>query len=90
MKMNLCVRFKNPVFIMQLALAIILPILTYAGLTAEDITTWKILGDLLLGAVSNPYVIILIIGSVIGVLNDPTTKGLGDSQRALGYNEPAQ
>ena len=26
--------------------------------------------------------------ALIGVLADPTTKGFGDSQRALGYAEP--
>ena len=62
--MNLKVRFKNPVFIVQLILAIITPILAYAGLTFQDITTWGKLGELLLGAISNPYVLGLIAVSV--------------------------
>lgn len=88
MQLNLKVRFKNPVFIAQLVLAILTPILAYAGLTAQDLTTWKALGDLLVGAISNPYVLSLVVVSVWNALNDPTTKGIGDSVNALGYDEP--
>ena len=62
--MNLKVRFKNPVFIVQLILAILTPILAYAGLTMQDLTTWKTLGELLLNALGNPYVLGLIAVSV--------------------------
>lgn len=86
--MNLKVRFKNPVFIVQIILAILTPILAYAGLTLQDLTTWKALGDLLLGAISNPYVLGMIAVSVWSALNDPTTSGVKDSQRALSYTKP--
>lgn len=86
--MNLKVRFRNPVFIAQLILAIILPILAYAGLTTQDITSWSILGDLLLGAIKNPYVLSLVAVSVWGSLTDPTTAGLGDSAQAMTYEVP--
>ena len=86
--MNLRIRFKNPVFIVQLILAILTPILAYAGLTFQDLTTWKALGDLLLGAISNPYVLGMIAVSVWNALNDPTTSGVKDSKRALQYDEP--
>ena len=61
---NLKVRFRNPVFIAQIVLAILTPILAYAGLTMQDLTTWEALGNLLLGAVKNPYVLSLVIVSV--------------------------
>lgn len=86
--MNLKVRFKNPVFIAQLILAILTPILAYAGLTYQDLTSWDALGKLLLGAISNPYVLGLIAVSVWNALNDPTTSGVGDSNRALTYAKP--
>ncbi len=86
--MNLKVRFKNPIFIAQLVLAILTPILAYAGLTMQDLTTWKTLGELLLNALSNPYVLGLIIISVWNALNDPTTEGVGDSAQALKYDIP--
>ena len=88
MKINLKVRFKNPVFIAQFILAIFTPILAYAGLTAQDLTTWKALFDLIVDAISNPYVLSLVAVSVWNALNDPTTKGIGDSTNALLYNEP--
>ena len=86
--MNLKVRFKNPVFIAQLVLAILTPILAYAGLTFQDLTSWETLGKILLGAISNPYVLGLIAVSVWNALNDPTTSGVGDSNRALTYVKP--
>lgn len=88
MKLNLKVRFKNPVFIAQIVLAVIMPILGYMGLTAEDITTWKILVEVLMEAVKNPYVLVIVAVSVWNALNDPTTKGVSDSENALNYTEP--
>ena len=88
MKINLKVRLKNPVFIAQIILAILTPILAYAGLTMQDITTWKALGDLIMNALSNPYVLSLAGVSVWNAINDPTTKGIGDSANALLYNKP--
>ena len=86
--MNLKVRFKNPVFIVQLILAILTPILAYAGLTLQDLTSWKALGDILLGAIGNPYVLGLIAVSLWNALNDPTTSGVTDSARAMSYTSP--
>lgn len=88
MKINLKVRMKNPVFIAQLAMSVILPILTYMGLTVQDLTSWAMLGKTLLEAVSNPYVLGLVVVSVWNALNDPTTKGVGDSSKALTYTQP--
>lgn len=85
---NLKVRFKNPVFLAQLVMAILLPILTYFGLTVEDINSWSVLGKTLLDAISNPYVIGTVIVSVWNAINDPTTKGFNDSARAMTYTEP--
>ena len=86
--MNFKVRFKNPVFIVQLILAILAPILAYAGLTAQDITTWDTLGQLLLGAIKNPYVLSLVAVSIWNALNDPTTSGVKDSDQAMTYDKP--
>lgn len=85
---NIKVRFRNPVFIAQLILAVLTPILAYAGLTMQDLTTWKALGDLLLGAVKNPYVLSLVVVSVFNAVTDPTTAGVKDSERALTYDFP--
>ena len=86
--MNWKVRFKNPVFLAQLVLAVLTPVLAYMGLTAQDLTSWPKLGEVLLAAVSNPYVLSLVAISVWNAVNDPTTKGIKDSERAQSYTEP--
>lgn len=88
MKLNLKVRLNNPVFWVQIGASILMPILMYAGLTVQDITTWGKLGELLYGAIQNPYVLGTVIISVWNALTDPTTAGLGDSKRAMGYDKP--
>lgn len=85
---NLKVRIKNPVFITQVVLSILTPILAYAGLTLQDMTSWSALGQVLLGAVQNPYVLGLVLVSVWNAVNDPTTAGLSDSLNAMNYTEP--
>jgi phi LC3 family holin len=88
--MNWKVRFKNPLFIAQMILAVLTPILAYAGLTVKDLTTWQALGDLLMGALSNPYVLGLVVVSVFNAVTDPTTSGVGDSEQALTYTKPKE
>lgn len=88
MKINWKIRFKNPQFIAQLIVAIFIPILTYAGITAQDITSWAILLGLMVDAVSNPYVLLMVAVSVYNAVVDPTTTGLSDSQQALTYSAP--
>ena len=86
---NWKVRFKNPVFIAQILLAIFTPILAYAGLTMQDMTTWKALGDLIVSAISNPYVLVLVIVSVWNAVNDPTTEGVKDGVVGMSYTAPS-
>ncbi len=81
--MSIIVRFKNPLFVAQLGMSILVPILAYAGLTVQDLTTWKALGDLLLSAFSNPYVLGLVAISVYNAVLDPTTRGINDSLNVL-------
>lgn len=88
--MNWKVRFKNPLFIAQMILAVLTPILAYAGLTVKDLTTWQALGDLLMGALSNPYVLGLVVVSVFNAVTDPTTSGVADSDQALTYTKPKE
>lgn len=86
--MNLKVRFRNPIFIAQFILAILTPILAYAGLTVQDLSSWQVLGKILLEALGNPYVLGLIAISVWNALNDPTTAGIKDSEQAMTYELP--
>ena len=86
-KINMRLRFKNPVFVLQLVVAIALPIMGYFGIAMEDITTFSKLGQVLFNAISNPYVLFLIVTSVVNTINDPTTRGFSDSTRVQNYKE---
>lgn len=88
MKINWTVRFRNPVFWVNIAVAIILPVLTYMGLSWQDMTSWEALGGVLLGALKNPVIVVAVIVSVWNAVNDPTTCGIGDSTAALQYTKP--
>ena len=85
---NWKVRLKNPLWWAQIVLAIITPILAYLGLSAEDLNTWSALGDVLLQAVSSPYILAMVVVSVYNAITDPTTTGFADSKRALTYDKP--
>ncbi len=87
-KINWGVRIKNPVFWAQMAAAVLLPVLAYFGLTWQDMTSWGAIREIFCRAVGNPVVIVSVIVSVWNAVNDPTTAGLKDSQRALGYTQP--
>lgn len=66
----------NVVFIIQIILAVFTPILAYAGITAENLTTWGALFDLIKMALSNPYVLGLVAVSVWNAVNNPTTSNI--------------
>ncbi|WP_212745564.1 phage holin [Marinilactibacillus psychrotolerans] len=87
-KINWRVRLRNPQFIAQIAISIFVPILGYAGLTAQDLTSWAILLDLIIDAISNPYVLMIVAVSVYNAIQDPTTSGITDSMQALTYDKP--
>ncbi len=88
MKINLKVRFKNPMFWVGVIVAVFSTILAYFGVSAQDITTWEKLFEVLVEAVKNPFVIISIVASVYNAIIDPTTHGVCDSKQALTYEEP--
>lgn len=88
MKINWKVRIKNPLFWAQVGAAVLIPILSYMGLTPQDMTSWSALFNTLMQAVLNPYVLFLVASSVFNAIIDPTTKGLNDSENALTYTEP--
>lgn len=89
-KINWKVRFnkENILFIAQVVVSVVIPILTYFGLQASDLTTWAKVGETFVAAISNPYVVIMALVSLFNAITDPTTKGIGDSTNALTYSEP--
>ena len=83
MKINWKVRFANKnwwITIIPAILLLIQQILNLFGVTLDmgDI------GEKLIAIVETAFVIL----TLIGVVNDPTTKGLEDSDRAMTYKEP--
>jgi len=88
MNINWKVRARNPVFWVQILCAAVLPILTYLGLSWEDMTSWAALGEIFVKAAGNPVILVSMAVSIWNAINDPTTRGLSDSPRALGYEAP--
>ena len=77
------VRIKNKTFWLALIPAILLLIQTIGALFGIDIDISGVSAKLL--DVVNAVFAVLVI---LGIVTDPTTKGVGDSERALTYTEP--
>lgn len=88
MNINWRVRFKNPVFWVQLLAAVAGPVLVYYGLNYEDFTTWGAVWSVTVDAVKNPFVVGMIVFAAWGAVNDPTVAGVQDSRKALTYEKP--
>lgn len=81
MQINWKVRFKNKVWLMAF--------LTFLVSTAYQFLAMFGIAPLLTqDAVMQIAAAVLQLLSLLGVVVDPTTKGLADSARALGYEEP--
>ncbi|MGO1759630.1 MAG: phage holin family protein [Mammaliicoccus vitulinus] len=87
---NWKVRAKNPQFWLQIFLGVAVPIGTYFGVTGKDITSWNVLFGLIGQAISNPYVLAMVVVSVYNAINDPSTKGIKDGDNASEYVKPSQ
>jgi len=88
MNINWKVRVKNPTFWIQLAVAVLAPILAAAGMSWEQITSWAALWQVIVAGIGNPVVVVAMLSAIWGIINDPTTTGLSDSAQALTYTEP--
>lgn len=85
---NWKVRFRNPQFLLQLALSIFGPVLVYMGISVEELNTWPKLGSVIIDAVSNPYIVGMILFALYNAVVDPTTDGFSDSNQAMKYLRP--
>ena len=83
MKINWSVRVRNKTFWLAVIPAALLLIQAVGEALGFPLELGD-LGDKLLGVV-NALVARL---ALLGVVNDPTTQGTGDSQQALGYQVP--
>ena len=82
MKINFKVRAKNPVFWLTVIPAVVT--LVYTVLGAFDVVP-----SLSQDVVVNIVTALISALTTVGVLVDPTTKGVGDSERALEYDVPS-
>lgn len=80
---NWKVRLRNKAFWLAFIPAALLLVQTVAALVGFALNLGDI-GDKLLAVVNAVFALL----SILGVVVDPTTQGVGDSQRALGYVEP--
>lgn len=83
-KLNIPVRFRNPWFWVSLVGVI----LTAMGISPEMLTSWYAVGQAFKDLISNPFMLCTVAVSILGVFMDPTTKSIGDSDRALSYTSP--
>ena len=83
LQLNWGLRLQNKNYIIRVLLTIGITILGYFGMEAADMTTWQGVLDTLLEAISNPYLLGLVLWNVLNISIDPTTKGIADSPAAL-------
>lgn len=85
---NWKVRFKNRLWVVALVSQLfILAEVLLVGAHAAGITDFK-LTDEIKGWVLAVVNALFGILSTLGVVQDPTTSGIEDSERAKGYSEP--
>lgn len=83
MKINWNVRIKNKVFWMSIIPALLILVQTVANVFGFVIDLGELSGKLL--AVVEAVFVVL---AILGIVADPTTKGVTDSEQALTYTEP--
>lgn len=88
MKINWLVRFRNPVwvgaFISQVFIVIQIILVGLNGIGVTDFQLTKEVEGWILTLVNAIFVVL----ASLGVVQDPTVKGVSDSDRAMRYDEP--
>ena len=83
MKINWIVRIKNKAFWLAIIPAVLLLIQAVADVVGYQIDFGDISEKLI--AVVNAVFVVL---SILGIVTDPTTDGIGDSTSAMTYTTP--
>ena len=88
MKINWAVRFKNPLwvsaFVSQLFIIVQIILVGLNGIGVTDFQLSKEVEGWILTLVNAVFVVL----STLGVVQDPVTEGMPDSERAMKYNAP--
>ena len=83
MKVNWLVRLKNKTFWLSFIPALLLLVQVIASVFGYSLELGE-LGNKLLAVVNAVFALL----SILGIVTDPTTSGVSDSERAMGYTEP--
>ena len=83
MKINWLVRIKNKNFWLAVIPATLLLAQAIASIFGVSLDIGE-LGNKLIAVVNAAFMVL----TILGVVTDPTTKGVGDSKQALTYQEP--
>lgn len=82
---NWAVRFKNKTFWLALIPAVLLLAQMVAAVFGYELDLGD-LGNKLLDVVNALFAVL----AILGVVTDPTTSGVGDSEQALTYTAPKE
>ncbi len=83
MKINWKVRLKNKVWLGSFCSLVV-------GFVYSMLALFDVFPEVTQSLVLQLMNQVLTFLGLIGVIVDPTTAGIGDSERALGYEEPAR
>lgn len=83
MKVNWKVRFKNKAFWVAVIPALALVVQAVAAVFGYTLDFSTLVGKII-GVVDAVFALLVILGVVV----DPTTTGVSDSERAMGYVKP--
>lgn len=81
MKINLKVRMKNKTFVITMLTTVI-------AFIYQILAMFEIVAPINKEQATQVIMLLVNILVGLGILVDPTTKGISDSERALGYDTP--
>ena len=79
-KINIDPKFKSPYF----WLSVFAVIFSASGVNFDDLTSWELLSQAILGILNNPVSILAIIVAWLGIFNDNSTPKLDKLQTKIG------
>ncbi len=85
MNINWKVRLKNKNFWITIIPAILLIVQPVLALCGINIDMGEV-GNAILAVVDAVFVVL----AILGIVTDPTTKGISDSMQAMNYNKPKE
>lgn len=83
MKINWLVRMRNKAFWISFIPAMLLLIQVVAAVFGYELNLGD-LGNKLLAVVNSAFAVL----AILGVVSDPTTSGISDSNQAMSYTKP--